>query len=85
MCIRDRYWIAMNLAGEYASDNHHEIHAKIARELREKPLKMVENHHNFAWKETLSNGEEVMVHRKGATPAGPNDLGIIPVSYTHLY
>ena len=76
------YWIAMNLAGEYASANHHEIHAKIARELREKPLKMVENHHNFAWKETLSNGEEVMVHRKGATPAGPNDLGIIPGSMT---
>lgn len=77
------YWIAMNLAGEYASANHHEIHAKIARELREKPLKMVENHHNFAWKETLINGEEVMVHRKGATPAGPNDLGIIPGSMTH--
>lgn len=77
------YWIAMNLAGEYASANHHEIHAKIARELHEKPLKMVENHHNFAWKETLANGEEVMVHRKGATPAGPNDLGIIPGSMTH--
>lgn len=77
------YWIAMNLAGEYASANHYEIHAKIARELHEKPLKMVENHHNFAWKETLTNGEEVIVHRKGATPAGPNDLGIIPGSMTH--
>lgn len=77
------YWIAMNLAGEYASANHHEIHAKIAKSLYEKPLKMVENHHNFAWKETLFNGEEVMVHRKGATPAGPNDLGIIPGSMTH--
>jgi tRNA-splicing ligase RtcB len=76
------YWIAMNLAGKYASANHHEIHAKIAKTLREKPLKMVENHHNFAWKETLSDGKEVIVHRKGATPAGPNDLGIIPGSMT---
>jgi tRNA-splicing ligase RtcB len=40
---------------------------------------MVENHHNFAWKEML-DGEEVIVHRKGATPAGKNVLGIIPGS-----
>jgi tRNA-splicing ligase RtcB len=31
---------------------------------------MIENHHNFAWKEQLADGTEVMVHRKGATPAG---------------
>ena len=31
-------------------------------------MKMVENHHNFAWKE-LHEGREVIVHRKGATPA----------------
>ncbi len=28
------------------------------------------------------NGKEVLVHRKGATPAGVNDLGIIPGSMT---
>jgi tRNA-splicing ligase RtcB len=76
------YWIAMNLAGDYASANHHEIHRKIARMLGEQPIKMVENHHNFAWKETLADGTELIVHRKGATPAGPNDLGIIPGSMT---
>jgi tRNA-splicing ligase RtcB (3'-phosphate/5'-hydroxy nucleic acid ligase) len=76
------YWIAMNLAGEYASANHHEIHSKIAKALREKPLLMIENHHNFAWKEQLADGREVMVHRKGATPAGPGVLGIIPGSMT---
>jgi len=76
------YWIAMNLAGEYASANHHEIHNKIAKALREKPLLMIENHHNFAWKEQLADGREVMVHRKGATPAGPAVLGIIPGSMT---
>jgi tRNA-splicing ligase RtcB (3'-phosphate/5'-hydroxy nucleic acid ligase) len=75
------YWIAMNLAGNYASANHHEIHAKIAKAISEKPLLMVENHHNFAWKEQYK-GREVLVHRKGATPASINDLGIIPGSMT---
>ncbi len=75
------YWIAMNLAGDYASANHHEIHAKIAKAISEKPLLMVENHHNFAWKEQY-NGKDVLVHRKGATPASVNDLGIIPGSMT---
>ena len=75
------YWISMNLAGQYAAANHHEIHAKMAKALGEKPIRMIENHHNFAWKETHF-GKEVMVHRKGATPAGKNDLGIIPASMT---
>ncbi len=75
------YWLAMNLAGDYASACHHIIHAKIARQLGERPLKMVENHHNFAWKEQWE-GREVIVHRKGATPAGKDVLGIIPGSMT---
>jgi tRNA-splicing ligase RtcB len=75
------YWLAMNLAGDYASANHHIIHEKIAKQLGRKPVRMVENHHNFAWKE-MYNGKEVIVHRKGATPAGKNVLGIIPGSMT---
>jgi len=75
------YWLAMNLAGDYASACHHIIHAKIAKQLGRKPIQMVENHHNFAWKELL-NREEVIVHRKGATPAGKDVLGIIPGSMT---
>lgn len=74
------YWIAMNLAGDYASANHHEIHNKIARAMKMEPLLRIENHHNFAWKERLADGTEVMVHRKGATPAGEGVLGIIPGS-----
>jgi tRNA-splicing ligase RtcB len=74
------YWIAMNLAGEYASANHHEIHNKIAAKYGLQPVHRIENHHNFAWKEKLSDGTEVMVHRKGATPAGKGVLGIIPGS-----
>ncbi|GAB3575742.1 RtcB family protein [Spirosoma luteolum] len=76
------YWIAMNLAGDYASANHHEIHNKIARQLSQQPLARIENHHNFAWQEQLADGRSVMVHRKGATPAGPGVLGIIPGSMT---
>ncbi|HEX5169787.1 MAG TPA: RtcB family protein [Cyclobacteriaceae bacterium] len=76
------YWIAMNLAGDYASANHHQIHQRLADALGEQPLLMVENHHNFAWKEKLSDGSDVIVHRKGATPAGPGVLGIIPGSMT---
>lgn len=75
------YWMAMNLAGDYASACHHIIHAKMAKQLGAKPLAIVENHHNFAWKETWE-GREVIVHRKGATPAGKNVLGIIPGSMT---
>jgi tRNA-splicing ligase RtcB (3'-phosphate/5'-hydroxy nucleic acid ligase) len=75
------YWMAMNLAGDYASACHHIIHEKIAKQLGRKPMKMVENHHNFAWKE-MYEGKEVIVHRKGATPAGKNVLGIIPGSMT---
>ncbi|MDX1903003.1 MAG: RtcB family protein [Thermonemataceae bacterium] len=59
------YWISMNLAGEYASANHHQIHRRMAKSLGKKPILMIENHHNFAWKELLQDGTEVIVHRKG--------------------
>lgn len=75
------YWNVMNLAGDYASACHHIIHGKIAKQLGRKPMKLVENHHNFAWKEKWE-GKDVIVHRKGATPAGKDVLGIIPGSMT---
>jgi tRNA-splicing ligase RtcB len=74
------YWLAMNLAGDYASACHHQIHERMAIGLRETPLAMIENHHNFAWKEKDAEGNEIIVHRKGATPAGKGVLGIIPGS-----
>jgi len=73
------YWVAMQLAGEYASANHHCIHDSLLKELGLQPLVQVENHHNFAFKE-MHSGREVIVHRKGATPAGQGVLGIIPGS-----
>lgn len=75
------YWMAMNLAGDYAAACHQVIHQKIARQIGNEPLRIVENHHNFAWKEIV-DGKELIVHRKGATPAGKNVLGIIPGSMT---
>jgi tRNA-splicing ligase RtcB (3'-phosphate/5'-hydroxy nucleic acid ligase) len=74
------YWLAMNLAGDYASACHHQIHERIAKAMNLEKLAMVENHHNFAWKEKMADGREVIVHRKGATPAGKGMLGIIPGS-----
>ena len=75
------YWAAMNLAGDYAAACHQVIHDKVTRQLGVRPLRRVENHHNFAWKEMLQ-GVERIVHRKGATPAGEGVLGIIPGSMT---
>ncbi len=75
------YWRAMNLAGDYSAACHQVIHQKIARQFGRSPISRVENHHNFAWKE-WHNGKEVIVHRKGATPAGKDVLGIIPGSMT---
>lgn len=73
------YWLAMNLAGDYASACHEVIHQKVFNALGAERLAMVENHHNFAWKEQWK-GEELIVHRKGATPAAKGVLGIIPGS-----
>ena len=73
------YWAAMNLMGNYAAANHAVIHQKIAKALGERPIAGVENHHNFAWKE-MHGGRELIVHRKGATPAGRGVLGVIPGS-----
>ncbi len=72
------YWAAMQLAGDYSHANHRVIHQRLAKALGEKPLAIIENHHNFAWKETLTDGVEIVIHRKGATPAGIGDIGIIP-------
>ena len=73
------YWQAMQLMGRYASANHELIHHHILQTLGAEELTHVENHHNFAWKEIV-DGQEVIVHRKGATPAAAGIEGIIPGS-----
>lgn len=75
------YWLAMNLAGDYAKACHDDIHRRIAKALGKQIVFTIENHHNFAWKEII-NDQELIVHRKGATPAAKGQLGIIPGSMT---
>jgi tRNA-splicing ligase RtcB len=78
------YWAAMSLMGRYAAANHELIHAHVVRALGATVRLAIENHHNFAWREkqVLPDGTEaeLIVHRKGATPAGAGVLGIIPGS-----
>ncbi len=76
------YWLSMNLAGAYAQACHDRIHANLLRALGLQSILKVENHHNFAWKDTLADGREVFLHRKGATPAHKGEAGIIPGSMT---
>ena len=53
---------------------------RVATALGTSPLAQIENHHNFAWREKDASGNERIVHRKGATPAGLGAMGIIPGS-----
>ncbi len=73
------YWAAMELMGLYAAASHELIHRAVARALRAAVLADIENHHNYAWRETHFGGD-LIVHRKGATPARRGSLGIIPGS-----
>jgi len=74
-----KYWQAMELMGKYAAANHFLIHRDTAKLLGARVLLDIENHHNFAWRENHF-GQDVIVHRKGATPAGKGVIGIIPGS-----
>jgi tRNA-splicing ligase RtcB len=76
----EEYWLAMELAGRYASANHYVIHQRVQRAAGLQETTVVENFHNFAWRETLPDGSQTIVHRKGATPAGKGVLGVIPGS-----
>jgi len=69
------YWQAMELAGAFAQANHEVIHTAFARRAGLTPIATIQNHHNFAWKEG-----DLVIHRKGATPAEPGVLGVIPGS-----
>ncbi len=74
------YWLSMELAGRFASANHAIIHHSLAKAIGLNEALVIENHHNFAWSEKLPDGRMVIVHRKGATPAGAGVLGVIPGS-----
>ena len=70
------YWHLMNLAGQYAYAGREWVARKVVGLLGGTELELVHNHHNFAWKEE-HGGEELIVVRKGATPAFPGQKGFI--------
>ncbi len=77
------YWLSMELAGRFASANHQVVHQRVAAAVGLEEIAHVENHHNFAWRQSIRQGStvaEAIVHRKGATPAENGVLGIIPGS-----
>ena len=76
------YWLSMTLAGDYARACHDAIRGGLLKATGLRALAVVENHHNFAWHDRLADGREVIIHRKGATPAHAGELGIIPGSMT---
>ena len=73
------YWMAMNLACEFSRANHEIIHEKVSEHVGLEPIQQITNLHNFAEQVTIG-GRRMIVHRKGATPAGKNQLGVIPGS-----
>jgi tRNA-splicing ligase RtcB len=70
------YWHLMELAGRYAYAGREWVARKVVSILGGRELELVHNHHNFAWKE-VHDGEELVVVRKGATPAFPGQPGFI--------
>lgn len=70
------YWHLMNLAGQYAYAGREWVARKVVSLLGAAELELVHNHHNFAWRE-MHGGEDVIVIRKGATPAFPGQMGFI--------
>jgi len=70
------YWALMSLAGRYAYAGREWVARKVVAIMGARELELVHNHHNFAWKET-HDGEELVVVRKGATPAFPAQKGFV--------
>jgi tRNA-splicing ligase RtcB len=70
------YWHLMDLAGKYAYAGREWVARKVVSLLGGRELELVHNHHNFAWREK-HGGEEVIVVRKGATPAFPGQKGFV--------
>jgi tRNA-splicing ligase RtcB len=70
------YWEAMTLAGRYAYAGRDFVVGQVLEILGAQATDEVHNHHNYAWRES-HGGEEVIVVRKGATPAWPGQRGFI--------
>lgn len=74
--IGAEYWALMSLAGRYAYAGREWVARKVTSMMGGQELDLVHNHHNFAWRER-HGGEELIVVRKGATPAWPGQRGFV--------
>lgn len=75
-----RYYEAMKLAGEYACAGRNWVTERVRQIIGGNVTESIHNHHNYAWKETHNiNGveRELLVVRKGATPAFPGQKGFV--------
>jgi tRNA-splicing ligase RtcB len=74
--LGDAYWNLMQLAGQYAYAGREWVARRVVEILGGREMELVHNHHNFAWKEKHGDRELIVV-RKGATPAFPGQKGFI--------
>lgn len=74
--LGDAYFAAMNLAGWYAYLGREWVCYTLAEAFNAEILEEIHNNHNFAWQEE-HEGEELVVVRKGATPAFPGQHGFV--------
>jgi tRNA-splicing ligase RtcB (3'-phosphate/5'-hydroxy nucleic acid ligase) len=74
--LGDAYWSLMNLSGEYAYAGREWVARKVVSLLGGQELELIHNHHNFAWRER-HNDEDLVVVRKGATPAFPGQRSFV--------
>jgi tRNA-splicing ligase RtcB len=79
--LGEDYWALMNLAGRYAYAGREWVARKVVQLMGARERELVHNHHNFAWKEVHASPdggtEELVVVRKGATPAFPGQTGFV--------
>jgi tRNA-splicing ligase RtcB len=79
--LGEDYWALMNLAGRYAYAGREWVARKVVQLMGARERELVHNHHNFAWKEVQASPdggtEELVVVRKGATPAFPGQTGFV--------
>ena len=74
--LGDAYWSLMELAGRYAYTGREWVARTVVDMMGGREEELVHNHHNFAWRE-IHGGEELVVVRKGATPAFPGQKGFV--------
>jgi len=78
------YWQLMNLAGQYAYAGREWVTRKVVQIIGANEIEMVHNHHNFGWSERHRvrvddsfEERDLIVVRKGATPAFPGQKGFV--------